>query len=354
MNRKKLYLHIGQPKTGTSAIQGTLVKSRKVLLDNSVHYPGAACFLGHNALALSMVGIERFGDFNFHLDSFYQEVTMMNAKTVVCSSEHFDREDVVRSHNLKHFLDRLSKQFDIKVIIYVRNPSDLIESLFYQFVKHNNAKYTFDDMVNDPHYKSYLDIEGKVNLWADVVGKDNVMVNLFDRNTLVNGDVIDDFLSIVGINCGTIERPRFTNKSLNLESAYFCWFINNLDLTQDNVERFKPVFDELSEGKCTVPIYSDLPKLYSIEFAQSFSFSDEFLKRYPNLNQVFEEQPNKKSFSFSDFYIDHNNFNEYLAYLIENSDLTRDELKSAIDKKRGQFLERERDIVASLESKHLS
>ena len=93
----RILLHLGQSKTGTSAIQTFLTLNRSSLGKAGVLYPsvkigGMSIDMGsHNAVADSLVGMSRFPHLNSdqYFSQFFKEVKRIDAKLLILSAEHF-------------------------------------------------------------------------------------------------------------------------------------------------------------------------------------------------------------------------------------------------------------------------
>lgn len=195
---KKLFVHIGMAKTGTSAIQSFMHINRKKLLELGVLYPIAGQFPDHShhelAFAFSPDGYRDNPDrdLNKILGSLKEEIDESDCSTVVLSSECFSliAED-------KRFIDFFNG-YEIRMIAFVRDPGDYIESWYRQWVKDSAVRYSanFDSFFKK--YKGSLGLMEKVRSWITLTGKGGVVVRDFDRIRR-EGDICKEFLSILNI-----------------------------------------------------------------------------------------------------------------------------------------------------------
>jgi hypothetical protein len=123
--KRKIFLHIGFGKTGTTSIQKTLLENRYALLNKGVLYPSTGIVdgahrglfpLNHNELD---VGI---------FSELISEIEKSESEKVVLSSENM-------SFLNESYVEKISgcfENFDVRVIFYVRNQVSLIESSFLQ------------------------------------------------------------------------------------------------------------------------------------------------------------------------------------------------------------------------------
>jgi hypothetical protein len=184
----KFVLHIGTNKTGTSSLQDCLYRNRDRLREHGVLYPdigldGAA----HHNLGRTIkqgdpdeLGIgEKWRNFiKASSDAF---------ETTLFSSETF------------HTIEKVSlvgKYFpagETRIILYIREHAAYLASWYQQAVQARNLTSTLEEFIKGygRHY-SLL-----VGAWAEVFGARNVIVRVYDRSRLRDGDIISDFVSLL-------------------------------------------------------------------------------------------------------------------------------------------------------------
>ena len=228
---KLCILHLGSEKTGTSSIQKYFGAHRDALFKEGFWYPRAfASSIGHVHLRLSTAALERdLKDGTPDVDAFRKEhahAIKAGARATVFSSEFFhselrDREAVGR---LKAFLIRF---FDrILLVYYARRQDQMLVSMHSTAVK---GAWTADPNPlsvygSKGHY--YFDHHAVCNLWAEQFGHENLICRIYERDKLTNGDIIDDFSSVVGLAVDT-ERSRIaSNESLSFETMSVLLLLN--------------------------------------------------------------------------------------------------------------------------------
>lgn len=179
-----LILHIGTHKTGTTFIQRFLASFQQELLFEGILYPtsgrpkatGSHQF-GHHLLgwsACKMKGLDFFENEQDWL-KVLEEIQAVNPKMVVISSEAFgscSSEQITRVR--KYFAD-----FDIKVIIYLRNQFDFMLSWYKECVKSTMYKGSFREFI--PEHIYFCDYDRLLTKWIDVFGRERVEVKLYDK-----------------------------------------------------------------------------------------------------------------------------------------------------------------------------
>jgi hypothetical protein len=240
----KVLLHIGQSKTGTSAIQAFLTLNRSSLRDAGILYPsvkisGMPIDLGaHNAVADSLIGRSRFPHLTAdeYFSQFFKEVQRIDAKLLILSGEHFfagePRVWAVANHQeyfelYRKKVERLAtylKGHDVNLLIYLRPQLDWLASAVSQMVRidrfisdssvYQNDRQFFELMKPLLRYSTFLDI------WADAIKPSTFTVVPYTKNSLYKGSSISDFvrradLAKINFEYGSFDRQ--VNKSLTRE-----------------------------------------------------------------------------------------------------------------------------------------
>ncbi len=202
-----LWLHLGMPKTGTTALQSYMRTHDSALSDAGLRYmlagrqrPGSGerAKVSHNMMAFHMnQSSQPMDDFREAMGREYEE---HGHKACVVSSEMFFSAD----------LGRLSQVFseiparDMRVVFYCRRYSDFFEADYKQRAKNGRLPPDGSGFVRDrlarirdnPHQHSYAGAVGRMRAAFPGVA---VVPLLYDRAEMANGNVIDDFLARVGV-----------------------------------------------------------------------------------------------------------------------------------------------------------
>ncbi|MBN2286723.1 MAG: hypothetical protein JXI43_09770 [Tissierellales bacterium] len=214
---KQLILHIGMPKTGTTSIQEMLYKNGRLLREFGVYYP--SCLHHHNLKFAPLFKkdskksapvLKRFNvdidalfdsltkDWNQVIDTFQEGQMIISSETLY----FYNLQDIKMLH------DFLDQRFDsVKILAYVRPVESLIPSRIQQEIKQN---FFNNDIEGSLQFFKNISHYGFINDWADLFGKENMIVRPFVKNCLKSGDVIEDFFESIG-------RSDFNIKSLNYQ-----------------------------------------------------------------------------------------------------------------------------------------
>lgn len=220
----RVLLHIGQSKTGTSAIQAFLTLNRKTLRQAGILYPvarisGMPIEMGaHNAVADALYGLSRFPfvDAPEYFDQFFTEAAELDARLLILSAEHFfggepriwDTSDSNEYFELyRKKISRLAeflKGHEVSIIIYLRPQRDWLASAAAQTIRiqrliseqpiYRDDEQFFELMQPLLMYSKLLDI------WSDIVRPVNFTVVPYVRESLYKKSSISDFLYRTGLD----------------------------------------------------------------------------------------------------------------------------------------------------------
>ena len=251
---KRIYLHIGLMKTGSTALQEFLAANRTVLAKQNCAYPlmhigpthtydlRNAHFLIYDSpsndparrkaeeLHILQKGISM-------LEKAFQE-----ADTVILSDEK-----LWYAQNWLRFRPRLMKireQFgcEIKVIVYLRRQDQFVESYWNQKVK-GASRYTmsFSEFLLSSHCAGILpDYNAQLDLMRELYGKENIIVRVYEPDQFDGGSIFSDFIQHTGL--------ALTDEYQFPESP------SNLQLT-DNFIEIKRQINELTDYRDTDNFY---------------------------------------------------------------------------------------------------
>jgi tetratricopeptide (TPR) repeat protein len=232
MAKPRFILHIGQSKTGTSSIQRVLGARRDALAAMGVCYPASPGWANHGLLPASLVPVAALGHFNpavwegmapeariarFRRD-FAKEMAALpdGTRTVLISAEQIsgllDMPDAVRG--LRDLLAPHAASF--QVVIYLRRQDSHWGSGYTQALRVGHAGPPVLPKAGPEQLRQY-DYAALLDLWAGVFGQEAVTPRIFEPESLLNGDAVDDFLALCGI---AVEVPaddpdRQSNLSLS-------------------------------------------------------------------------------------------------------------------------------------------
>jgi len=230
-----IYLHIGTQKTGTTTLHAVGRDNRTALAARGILYPAAPGPLNHVGLTLFATGsignreLMRDADLRTPEDlTAYQaalpdrlraEIAASGCPAVWLSNEHLSSR-VRRPGQVARLADMLRALApDVRVVAYLRHQPEYYLSTYSMMLKAGGSKETPPPESDREFYYNY---EKMLNLWADAFGDKAIVVRVFERAAMTNGDVVDDFLGLMGIARGDdlIVTPSL-NPSLDARALQF-------------------------------------------------------------------------------------------------------------------------------------
>jgi len=223
--RGSVLLHIGPPKTGTSALQGSCHANRDALLRAGVRYAGSGIQPSTAAFAVTEREHPSTGRAPSmrHWGSLVREVRAAQRETVLISSEFFAGATAPQIQKIAADLDS-SRLF---VAITLRPLVKILASRWQQNVQ-EGAKVEYDEWLRavltapeSTHAKRFWSRQRHDELvarWTEVVGADRMRVIVI--NDQDHDGVLRSFESLLGIPPQTlISHKDSPNRSLTLEEV---------------------------------------------------------------------------------------------------------------------------------------
>lgn len=280
---KRLYLHIGRGKTGTTAIQAFLSRNRATLEPRGVHYIYAGEWdlgIGHQAFAKSFVTDPP--DFmkpprnpEAVRAAIAAEVAASRAPSILLSSENLTLADPT---SLASFAEECGIE-DVRVIFFGRSQDEVAESQYNQLVKLCRYEMPFADYLATE--MGEVDYSAMLDPWAATFGPERIIARIYDAG---GQTVIDDFLSCLPLRDSgdPFDRTRGDdNESVGFLALQIYRKLNGFELDEQERQALYGALHEALRSR-------DVPALlFSAADAQSYRdrFRDSnrrFLREYLN------------------------------------------------------------------------
>lgn len=237
-----IILHIGGEKTGTTAIQHTLARNRKLLLSNGILFPVSPGQDNHLMMAVSaadtaqtldlraMLGFDAAAKADEALAAFpaalAEELAASGADRVIISNEHCSSR-LKRPDEIEKVRDLLSPLAEsVTIIMYLRRQDELLFSSYSTSLKSGRTTPMPIPRSADSDFFNYPRILG---LWRDVFGAENIVVRIYHENWPRNRDLIADFFEAldIPIPVGQLDMPPgLPNRRLDPQIAEFLRIMN--------------------------------------------------------------------------------------------------------------------------------
>ncbi|MCF6303759.1 MAG: hypothetical protein L3J33_00105 [Rhodobacteraceae bacterium] len=214
---KKIIIHIGAAKCGSSAIQNFIALNRNELAKKGVLVPSQKLdmeepFSGEQIWFFENIRTQenriaklkqRFALLEKHMDAH-------NLHTLILSAEN-----ISNTGHLASDLEEAVTGFDPMVVFYVRRQDDYLLSSWQQW--HLKGVESIERLLADAP-DIMFNWYAQARPWADAFGDARFKGRAFRRDKLVNGDVVDDFMSIIGLNLDGLQmlpEDGQANRSFN-------------------------------------------------------------------------------------------------------------------------------------------
>ena len=222
---KKIILHIGSGKTGSTSIQRALFECKPhneycytyptlLKYKNSQVFRFAFC---DSSKTTSDIRGKYYGKdaeyFKFQeaiKNSFIKQIEAHD--TVIVSSEFLFSSSQKEVLKIKSFLDGLGFT-EIHIVMYLRDPAKYYLSVAQQALKTQHKTPTPDNFQ--------YDLIGAVDNWS-AIEPTSITVKEFDRDMLIGGDVVEDFGHYINHVLGTditLSLSQTQNESMSVEGA---------------------------------------------------------------------------------------------------------------------------------------
>lgn len=210
-----VYISIGTPKTGTTALQSFMRENEKLLEKQGYSFPN---------LDIGMKGI--FRDRNGHFLINYltmndfdekkeiaqkalNEKAFRELKKIANQYDNIilsDEQIWYRCNYTENFWQELVNNFKainckVKIIVYLRRQDQIVQSLWNQLVKMFMKKTRpFKESIEAGDFNYFpLDYYKHLKGIEKYVGKENLIVRPYERGQFENGSLYNDYFGLMGV-----------------------------------------------------------------------------------------------------------------------------------------------------------
>ncbi len=192
---KRVYLHIGWEKTGTSAIQVFCARNQDWLNERGMHYPLMGTLPQH---------VDLYDD----LQMGYASRIRHSYDAVRAEIDRCEHETMIFSHESLHtcspaIFAQIFQGCEVQIIAYIRRPDTAIISFFVTMARfglisvhdmfHAVRKFAQD---HAGRFEYYWALTG----FASQFGRDHITVRHYQPDELIGGQTVSDFMHLLGID----------------------------------------------------------------------------------------------------------------------------------------------------------
>lgn len=269
INTVNLIIHIGPPKTGTSAIQKWLKDNIEFLRTHGIYYPQhTEDSNGISSGNFLSVFDPLKGDYKLNLqriEALKNKTAENNCHTLLLSSEFF-------FHRLLPLVNKLP---NVSCIAYVRNPAELHESHYNQSVKRHGNVATIKRADSLP--MNTLKVLGD---YASKLGE-RLILRAYHEDLFLNNSIVSDFLTAINLPADEVANINCTkriNTSYTLEALEVKRWFNRYELG-NNSNPLDRILQSYSNG------------VTRFTFVGKHQFNDYKRQSLKWLGQLYEQAP---------------------------------------------------------------
>ena len=277
---KKLYIHIGGIKTGTTALQHFFTENRQALEAQGFCYPGADP--AYWKMCLNLREYSSGGQWTRSgrvVHRYLADIRRSSCDTTVLSDEClslFGGAEVLRR--------LIPRSTAVAIVYYVRRQDTLIESFYHELVR--TRQYCMKNRLNEEFIKMTItenlcDHSRVIRPWAESFGKENVIIRVFEKQQMA-GDIIGDFGNIIGLFPDeTFARSRErSNARMDQPHSEFIRLCNHAFPDADDIRAFL-LFHRCDRDRLfeNLPQHSLLSPKKRIEILQRYDESNQAIAR---------------------------------------------------------------------------
>ncbi|ABL73088.1 hypothetical protein Pden_5028 (plasmid) [Paracoccus denitrificans PD1222] len=264
-----LTVHIGTTKTGSSSIQKFLSNNRDILRDRGILVPSSLGRVIHLNAVLSalpfgkspdlaqtipLTDAEQHAAFRENTSAAFREeiAGAPGCQEVVITAEQLHSRLPLPDY-IQTFRDLFCRDFStIRIVIYVRPQLDQIISLYSTMLRGGYA-HSLGDFIKSrmqPIFRPYFDLRDVITRWADVFGRENVIVRPY-KGVARDFGTLGDFCELLKLDLGEegwqLDKQQ-VNASINVAGQELLLMLNKTGAL-DAVQRRKVA--KWAEAHCT-------------------------------------------------------------------------------------------------------
>lgn len=202
-----IFLHIGMPKTGTSALQKFLAANRRLLEKKGFVFPDFGYVYPDIGKNRNGYFVSRITDMSFRetykkeWDDSLMQLGMLaeGNKQIILSDESI--WSVQRRPDFWESIRELflSLGLDVHLIVYLRRQDEIIESYWNQRIKgHTHLTLTFDEFMEHEFHHMPVRYKKLLGQIEQKLCPAELTVHAYERCQLLDGNIINDFCNIIG------------------------------------------------------------------------------------------------------------------------------------------------------------
>jgi hypothetical protein len=288
MRFKRIVIHIGAEKTGSTTIQNFLFLNRYILKDAGIYFAQSPGKKNHSMIpklltsAVNNVEQGKVNDFREKkiieiktkiLKEIYSEA--VGCHTLIISSEHFHSK-IKTQQEISRLKEILPDSDKVEILFYIRRQDRVCLSLYSTKVGAGSTKDFKFPSVNRNRLPYRYDYNAAYELWSNSFGVGSVKVNIFDNIVQHKNGLLKHLCAYLGINedshtiTGEVE-----NRSLDVNGLYLMKMVNRMGIGRTEFIKIRRIIlSNFTQGEKFRPLKDE-----AVNFQQKFHFSNAELSR---------------------------------------------------------------------------
>jgi hypothetical protein len=250
VRKRRLILHAGASKTGSSALQHHLAKFQLQLRERGILYPSAGLLKSppkHQWIVTSLFS-DNEAEFNRYMALVEQECST-GIHTIILSAEGIFNHWWDYGENTKQWLLKHMTAYDFRCWMWLREPVDFFRSYYLQLLRNpRNAMgigaYGVDktptELLNVPWVAKHLDYIELCLQLEKTFGKDSVFIFSY------SADIVPQAHELLGLNLFGDLEERENATTINDAGLSILKIINQYDLNETEKEKAYYLAAEIS------------------------------------------------------------------------------------------------------------
>ena len=280
---KKLFIHAGTHKTGTSFFQHAVYLNSDQLRRSGIWYPatGLGIKTNHNQFAHRVLGIDIAAGKKNRFPTIIEELNQdTSLHTGLVSYEGFSHPKAIRKLcEQKDVFDDV----DLHIILAFRPHIDLAISLYRELCQHVSFQGSLHDLLHAKtararHWEQCLHYGDALKHWRRIVPKKNIHVFSYRK---ISKDILGALMPVAGFD-GTmsLQENPVRNQSLSAPFAALMRLINRQDLSTKVRHRLAGEVATVDAGFPEFSHYCEISLDRAIEIEADFAKDRKALRRY--------------------------------------------------------------------------
>jgi hypothetical protein len=213
---KKIYLHIGMPKTGTTAIQLFLKDNERALKKHNIVFPQDYMNLNvKEEFELSCGNLANFfmGFSNDNRALKIKELHDKYEQDIIISSERIWSNFATQGDDFLKTLKSICSDAEIIIIVYLRKQVDFFESMYLEEIKCWKEIRSIYEIERNSNYSLQLEYVKLLAQLVELFGREQCNIRLYEKKEWKNQNLIEDFLDAIGIE--DVNEFVFSSEKIN-------------------------------------------------------------------------------------------------------------------------------------------